>query len=66
MSYVQTTWVDGETSISADKLNKIENAIAALDGGVISNTTLTIGTTTITEAQLIQLLSFIDASGVEF
>jgi len=72
MSYVKTTWVDGETAIDAEKLNKIEDAlysfdadITSLTGGYFSNG-ITIGSTTLTELQLQGLLAIVDATGVEF
>ena len=72
MSYIKTTWVDGETVINAEKLNKIEDALSSFDEDITSLTSgyfpssITIGSTVFTELQLQELLAIIDATGVEF
>lgn len=65
MSYIRTNWVNGETVIDAESLNNIEDWISSFDA-MISSGTFVLGTTSFTEEDLIELLSFVDATGVSF
>jgi len=47
MSYIPTNWVSGETPLSAENMNHIEQGIAELDSkSTVDNVTLSFGTVT--------------------
>ena len=58
MAYTKTTWVSGETALSADNMNNIEDGIEALDSrtnNYITTTSVSVSTSTTVDTKITEI-----------